>query len=141
MVRVPSKLPVRMVVAGQMIATGCIRALGSPSSWVEVREMSIHIEPDEGADAAAQIPDDQFQLLVKIVVWELALRTSAEQFEAHVRQLVEFREKIEPDLEGARKERDDRRFIAAVLADLEALPSTEDHPERASSEPTTGLYL
>jgi hypothetical protein len=103
--------------------------------------MSIHIEPDEGADAAAQIPDDQFQLLVKIVVWELAMRTSPEQFENHVRQLAEFREKIEPDLEGARKERDNRRFIAAVLADLEALPSTEDLEERAPSEPTTGLYL
>jgi hypothetical protein len=108
---------------------------------MEVREMSIHIEPEDGADAAAQIPNDQFQLLVKIVVWELAMRTSPEQFEEHVRQLVDFREKVEPDLEGARKERDSRQFIAAVLADLEALPSTEDRQEAAPSEPTTGLYL
>jgi hypothetical protein len=108
---------------------------------VEVRDMSIHIEPEEGADAAANVPDDQFQLLVRIVVWELAMRTSPEQFEEHVRQLAEFREKIESDLVAARKERDNRRFVASVLADLQSLPSTEDRPEAAASEPTTGLYL
>lgn len=103
--------------------------------------MSIHIEPEEGTEAAAQVPNDQFQLLVKIVVWELAMRTSRQQFEEQVRQVVEFRERIEPDLVNARKERDNRRFVASVLADLESLPSTEDRLESAPSEPTTGLYL
>jgi hypothetical protein len=103
--------------------------------------MSIHIEPEEGSEAAAQIPNDQFELLVRIVAWELAMRTSPEQFEEHVRRLAEFREKVEPDLAGARKERDNRRFVASVLADLESLPSTEGHHEPAPSEPTTGLYL
>jgi hypothetical protein len=136
-----------MVVGARRIAEiddhGCIWALSLPSSRVEEREiMSIHIEPEEGAEAAAAIPNDEFQLLVKIVVWELAMRTSPEQFEEHVRQLAEFREKIESDLETARKDRDNRRFVAAVLADLEALPSTEDRPDPAApSEPTTGLYL
>jgi hypothetical protein len=69
------------------------------------------------------------------------MRTSPEQFEEHVRQMAELREKIEPDLVTARKERDDRRFVASVLADLEALPSTDDQPSPAPSEPTTGLYL
>lgn len=103
--------------------------------------MSIHIEPEEGADAAAQIPNEQFQLLVRIVVWELAIRTSPEQFEEHVRQLSGFRSRFEPDLETARKERDSRRFVASVLADIESLPSSEIMQESASSEPTTGLYL
>jgi hypothetical protein len=103
--------------------------------------MSIHIEPEEGADAAAQIPNDQFQLLVRIVVWELAMRTSPEQFEEHVRQLAGFRNKFEPDLDTARKERDSKRFVAAVLADIESLPSTEAKHESTLSEPTTGLYL
>lgn len=103
--------------------------------------MSIHIEPEEGADAAAQIPNEQFQVLVRIVVWELAVRTSPEQFEEHVRQLAGFRTKFEPDLETARKERDSRRFVAAVLADIESLPSTAPEPQQAQSEPTTGLYL
>ena len=103
--------------------------------------MSIHIEPEEGAEAAAQIPDEEFQVLVRIVVWELAMRTNPEQFEEHVKQLAEFRDRFEPDLETARKERDARRFVAAVLADIESLPTTETRQERSASEPTTGLYL
>ena len=103
--------------------------------------MSIHIEPEEGAEAAAQIPDEEFQVLVRIVVWELAMRTNPEQFEEHVKQLAEFRQRFEPDLETARKERDARRFVAAVLADIESLPSTVIRQERSESEPTTGLYL
>ncbi len=103
--------------------------------------MSIHIEPEEGAEAAAQIPDEEFQVLVRIVVWELAMRTNPEQFEEHVKQLAEFRQRFEPDLETARKERDARRFVAAVLADIESLPSTVIRQERSGSEPTTGLYL
>jgi len=103
--------------------------------------MSIHIEPEEGAEAAAQIPDEEFQVLVRIVVWELAMRTNPEQFEEHVKQLSAFRDRFEPDLDAARKEREARRFVAAVLADIESLPTTETHRERSASEPTTGLYL
>ncbi len=103
--------------------------------------MSIHIEPEEGAEAAAQIPNDEFQLLVRIVVWELAMRTSPEEFEEHLRHLAVFRDKFEKELETARKERDSKRFVAAVLADIEALPSAETKADRAPSEPTTGLYL
>ena len=103
--------------------------------------MSIHIEPEEGAEAAAQIPDEEFQVLVRIVVWELAMRTNPEQFEEHVTQLSAFRDRFEPDLDTARKERDARRFVAAVLEDIESLPTTGTHRERSASEPTTGLYL
>ena len=103
--------------------------------------MSIHIEPADGVEAAAQIPDEEFQLLVRIVVWELAMRTSPDQFEEHVEQLAVFRHRFEPDLETARKERDSRRFVAAVLADIESLPSAENHAARSTCEPTTGLYL
>jgi len=103
--------------------------------------MSIHIEPEDGAEAAAQIPDEEFQHLVRIVVWELALRTSPDQFEEHVKQLAVFRDRFEPNLEKARKERDSRRFVAAVLADIESLPSAESHRPWSTSEPTTGLYL
>jgi hypothetical protein len=103
--------------------------------------MSIHIKPEEGSDAAARIPNDQFQVLIRIVVWELAMRTSPEEFEEHLRRVADFREKIEPDLAGARRERDNRSFVASVLADLEAIPSTEDRAQETASEPTTGLYL
>ena len=103
--------------------------------------MSIHIEPEEGAEAAAQIPDEQFQLLVRIVVWELAMRTSPEQFEEHVKQLAVFRDRFESDLETARTEREGRRFVAAVMADIASLPSIEGEQRPSASEPTTGLYL
>jgi len=103
--------------------------------------MSIHIEPEEGPEAAGQIPDEEFQLLVRIVVWELAMRTSPDQFEEHVKQLAAFRARFEPDLETARKARDARRFVAAVMADIESLPSTETLRQPSPSEPTTGLYL
>ena len=98
--------------------------------------MSIHIELEKGTEAAAEISNDEFQTLVRIVVWELAIRTSQEQFEEHVRQLAGFRSRFEPDLATARSERDQRRFVASVLGDIESLPSQETHPE-----PTTGLYL
>ena len=103
--------------------------------------MSIHIEPEDGAEAASQIPDAEFQLLVLIVVWELAMRTSPDQFEEHVEQLAMFRHRFESDLETARRERDSRSFVAAVLADIDSLPSAENQGARATSEPTTGLYL
>jgi hypothetical protein len=103
--------------------------------------MSIHIDPEQGTEAAAQIPDEQFQLLVRIVVWELAIRTSREQFEEHVKQLPVFRDRFESDLETARREREGRRFVAAVMADIESLPSTEAEQRASTSEPTTGLYL
>lgn len=99
--------------------------------------MSFHIDPNEGTEAAADIPNDQFQMLLRIVVWELAMRTSPEQFEGHLRQLTGFRGRFETDLETARRERDHRRFVASVLSDIEALPA-----QGASRyEPTTGLYL
>ena len=102
---------------------------------VEVR-VSIHIRLEEGTEAAAEIPNDLFQVLVRIVVWELAMRTSPEQFDGHVRNLAGFRARFEQDLAAARQGRDHKRFVASVLSDIEALPSQE-----ARSEPTTGLYL
>ena len=103
--------------------------------------MSIHIEPEEGAEAAAQIPDEEFQVLVRIVVWELAMRTNPEQFEEHVKQLSAFRDRFEPDLDTARKERDARRFVAAVLADIESLPIDRGPPTsgRPRSRPPVSI--
>ena len=102
--------------------------------------MSIHIEPEDGAEAARS-PMRNSSSLVRIVVWELGDEDQPDQFDEHVEQLAEFRHRFEPDLETARKERDSRRFVAAVLADIESLPSAENHGARSTSEPTTGLYL
>jgi hypothetical protein len=99
--------------------------------------MSFQIDPNEGAEAAAEIPDEQFQVLVRIVMWELAMRTSPEQFENHLREVAEVRARMEPDIVASRQARDQRRFVASVLSDIECLPT------KAASGPelTTGLYL
>jgi hypothetical protein len=99
--------------------------------------MSFHIDPDEGTEAAAEMPDDQFQVLLRIVMWELAMRTSPEHFESHLRDMAEIRPTIEGDIVASRRARDQRRFVASVLNDIEKLPTTGSE----STELTTGLYL
>jgi len=99
--------------------------------------MSFHIDPAEGPEAAAELTDEQFQVLVRIVMWELAMRTSPEQFESHLSGVAEVRVRMEPDIVASRKARDQRQFVASVLDDIECLPM-EDNSGR---ELTTGLYL
>jgi hypothetical protein len=99
--------------------------------------MSFNIDPAEGAEAAAELPDDDFRVLLQIVMWELAIRTSAEHFEDHLKEMVEARSRIEGDIVASRRARDQRRFVTSVLGDIERLPSTE----ASSTELTTGLYL
>jgi hypothetical protein len=99
--------------------------------------MTFHIDPDNGGEAAADLDDNEFQILLRIVMWELAVRTSPDRFEHHLHQIVELRADIESDLVATRHARDQRHFIAAVLNDIESLPAV---PE-SSSELTTGLYL
>jgi hypothetical protein len=70
-------------------------------------------------------------------MWELAMRTSPDNFESHLQDMVEVRPKIEGDIVAARRARDQRRFVASVLGDIEKLPVTGKDP----SELTTGLYL
>ncbi len=99
--------------------------------------MSFQIDPGEGSEAAAELPDEEFQVLVRIVMWELAMRTSPEQFENHMREAAEVRVGMEPGIVASRQARDQRRFVASVLNDIECLPM------KVSSGPelTTGLYL
>ena len=98
--------------------------------------MTFHMDPSEGTEAAAELPDEKFQILFQIVVWELAMRTSPEDFASHLDELTRIRATIEDDIASSRKARDQKRFVASVLNDIESLPST-----RVSSDLTTGLYL
>jgi hypothetical protein len=99
--------------------------------------MTFHIDPEQGTEAASDLPDEQFQVLLRIVMWELAMRTSPESFESHLRDMAEIRSTIEGDIVASRRARDQRRFVASVLGDIERLPTTgTDSPEL-----TTGLYL
>jgi hypothetical protein len=132
----PSAARSGMVVAGRVDREwATYLGRGRPLFGGEVIRMRIQIELDEGTEAAAEIPNEQFQTLVRVVVWELAMRTSRDQFEEHVRQLSGLHTRFGSDLETARKERDHRRFIASVLEDIRSLPS------EPRTEPSTGLYL
>ena len=95
------------------------------------------IDPSQGADAAADASNEQLETLLRIVMWEFALRTTKENFEKHLSQLAKAREEMEDDLESARSKREQRLFVASVLDDLARLPVIGE----AKSEPTTGLYL
>jgi hypothetical protein len=99
--------------------------------------MTFHIDPEQGTEAVAELPDEQFQVLLRIVMWELAMRTSPETFESHLREMADIRPRIEGDIVASRRARDQRRFVASVLGDIEKLPITGSE----SPELTTGLYL
>jgi hypothetical protein len=107
------------------------------SSRVEVIMSEFQIDPGQGPDAAAEVTNDQLETLLRIVMWELAMRTSKEHFEHHLGQLAKARAEMDHDLTNAREKREQRRFVASVLNDLEQLPVVG----AAASEPTTGLYL
>ncbi|HLF62073.1 MAG TPA: hypothetical protein VI980_12940 [Acidimicrobiia bacterium] len=96
-----------------------------------------HIDPSQGPDAAADATNDQLETLLRILMWELAMRTSKEQFDQHLNQLAKARAEMDDDLENARNKREQRRFVAEVLRDLEKLPVVGE----TTSEPSTGLYL
>ena len=95
------------------------------------------IDPSQGADAAAGATNEQLETLLRIVMWEFALRTTKERFEQHLDQIAKAREQMDDDLDSARQKRDQRRFVASVLEDLARLPVVAEQQR----EPTTGLYL
>ena len=95
------------------------------------------IDPSQGPDAAADATNDQLETLLRIVMWELAMRTTKEHFDNHLDHIAKARAQMDDDLETARTKREQRRFVAEVLRDLERLPVVDE----ARSEPSTGLYL
>jgi len=99
--------------------------------------MTHNIDPTKGPDAAAELPDEEFGHLLQILVWELALRTSREQFEQQIRQIAVSRAEAAEDIETAKEAREKQKFINEVMCDIERLPEVGE----STSEPTTGLYL
>ncbi len=95
------------------------------------------MDTSQGADAAAGATNEQLETLLRIVMWELALRTTKETFEQRLAQLAKVREQMDEGLDSARQKREQRRFVASVLDDLARLPVVDER----KTEPTTGLYL
>lgn len=100
----------------------------------EVME-SMHIDPGKGEHAAADLSDGALRYLFELVLWELAIRTDAEEFNDCLSAANEARRSLEERLVQARGQRELMRFAAEVMHDLERIPVIEE------SEPTTGMYL
>lgn len=95
------------------------------------------IDPSKGPDAAADASNEQLEVLLQILMWELALRTTRETYDEYLARLAKARHQLDKELDSARRKRDQARFVASVLDDLARLPVAG----KARSEPTTGLYL
>lgn len=87
------------------------------------------LDPSEGPHAAGDLPDDLLEYLHRITSLELAIRTSAEDYEQRLLNLVDARDDMDPMLELLRHERDLMRFAVEVSADLDQLLLTTD-PDR-----------
>ena len=87
---------------------------------------SIHINPAEGEHAAAAVPDEVLQSLLRSTLFEVAVRTNRHTFEEILRRAVKDRAAIEDALNRVRYQRDLMRFAEAVTQDLAALPVTAE---------------
>lgn len=95
----------------------------------------MHIDPEKGDHAAADLSDEAMQYLYEVVLWELAIRTDEKQFTNCLREASEVRRSLEEKLAEVRQQRELMRFAAEVMLDIERLPVIEER------EPTTGMYL
>lgn len=96
---------------------------------------SMHIDPGKGDHAAADLSDGALRYLFELVLWELAIRTDADEFNDCLCAANEARRSLEERLVQARGQRELMRFAAEVMLDIERIPVIEE------SEPTTGMYL
>ena len=87
---------------------------------------SLHINPADGPHAAAGLTDHQVEYMCKLMLWELSVRRSEGAFMDYLDEMRTLREQNADVVEQAQYERDVLNFEESVLADLDALPSTED---------------
>lgn len=99
--------------------------------------MDLHIDPNRGPHAAADLPDETLRRLVDIVLWELAVRTDAGDYRRRLQDAISARDGSEVLLDRVRWQRELICFAREVMDDLRALPTIE---EDAGAQPT-GMYL
>ncbi len=97
----------------------------------------IHLDPDQGRHAAAELTNEALEAACDLLLWELALRTDEQEFARCLRGAIERYAESGAELAEARQERDLMRFAAEVMIDIQRLPVLED-PNEA---PSTGMYL
>lgn len=98
----------------------------------------LHIDPDRGLHAAADLTDEALKYLFELILWELAVRTDADQFMACLHNAIDQRQDCEDQIQQLRDQRDLMHFAAAVMLDIQRLPCTDSGDAGAA---TTGMYL
>ncbi len=97
----------------------------------------IHIDPGGGPHSAAELSNEVLEYLFELVLWELAIRTSREQFEQCLANATAQRARSEEVIQELRRQRDLMCFAAEVMRDIQLLPGTDE----SAAPPSTGMYL
>lgn len=87
------------------------------------------IDPTRGPHAAADLSDEELDGLARIVAWEVAVRTTIEQFRDQLGGLADQRAHMQEAIEAVRCERELMRFAADVMQDIEQLPIIDSTKE------------
>ena len=85
-----------------------------------------YIDPEKGPHAAADLSDSEVDYLLKVMVWELGLRTTREECLRVLMAAIEARESLQDQVEHFRHERAAMYFEREVLADLADLPTVTE---------------
>ncbi len=87
------------------------------------------IDPTRGPHAAADLTDEDLEQLARIIAWEVAVRTTTEQFRDQLGGLADQRADMQEVIDAVRQERELTRFAAEVMNDIERLPEVHETPE------------
>ena len=87
---------------------------------------AFHVDPSDGPHAAAGLTDNQVEYMAQLMLWELSIRYTEDQFMEYLEALRLVRQDNAEVIDQAKQDRDVINFEASVLADLDSLPSTED---------------
>ena len=93
------------------------------------------IDPSQGPHAAAGLTDEEVEFLSGMLIWELGIRFSRDEYIELMERATAARDRLEDEIEFTRHEREMMQFEVEVLSDLDALPTV------GQKEPPTGLYL
>lgn len=87
---------------------------------------SAFIDSRKGPHAAADLSDHQIEYLSKLVMWEVAIRLSKDDYIAYLERLLSLRDTHGGLVDQAKQERELMQFEAQVLADLADLPVRDE---------------
>ncbi len=103
---------------------GVLRPQPEEAPWRTAR-----IDPTRGPHAAADLTDEDLEQLARIIAWEVAVRTTTEQFRDQLGGLADQRVDMQEAIDAVRKERELMRFAAEVMNDIQRLPEVPETPD------------